>query len=262
VNSNGDLTRTNCKVCGRDSDRFDDAVVLGKYSVRYFRCTACGFMQTERPYWLDEAYSSAITRLDVGILQRNLVNRELSAAILNLLGISTQDAVDFGGGHGIFVRLMRDEGFDFYWCDQHASNDYARGFEHTAGRRYSFATAFEVLEHLPDPVGDLSKILALAPNLLVSTTVIPQVPPRIRDWWYYGPSTGQHVSLYTLRSLELLAKQSGRFLLSNGHYHLFTETPQSSLRFALGTRRKIARLVNLLHPRRSLLDQDFQRMVV
>jgi 2-polyprenyl-3-methyl-5-hydroxy-6-metoxy-1,4-benzoquinol methylase len=164
-------SRTACKICGGRSELFDAAIVLRKYSVSYYRCSACGFLQTETPYWLKEAYSAAITRLDVGILQRNLLNREISGAVLNLIRLRVEKAVDFGAGHGIFVRLMRDRGFDFRWYDLYASNDYARGFEHKEGSIYDFSTAFEVLEHLTDPIADLSRIMELSPNLLVSTTL-------------------------------------------------------------------------------------------
>src|SRR5580698_2965112 len=133
-----------CKVCGEFSELFDEAQVLRKYRVKYFRCAGCGFIQTEDPYWLEEAYSSAIARQDVGILERNLLNRELTTAVLNLLYPGVQKSVDFGGGHGIFVRLMRDRGFDFTWYDTHASNDYARGFEYQKGDPCDFLTSFEV----------------------------------------------------------------------------------------------------------------------
>ncbi len=43
------------------------AKVLGKYDVQYYQCVITGFIQTEEPYWLEEAYSSAITKLDIGL---------------------------------------------------------------------------------------------------------------------------------------------------------------------------------------------------
>ena len=96
--------------------------------MQYFRCDYCGFIQTEKPYWLHEAYSTAIAAQDVGILARNLMNRRVTAALLKVLFPDATKLVDFGAGHGILVRLMRDLGFDFVWMDRYASNDYARGF--------------------------------------------------------------------------------------------------------------------------------------
>jgi hypothetical protein len=235
--------------------------VLKKHRVQYFRCERCGFIQTETPYWLEEAYSSAIAAQDVGIMQRNLANCRLTSAVLNLLFPKASNAVDFGGGHGVFVRLMRDKGFHFYWCDLHATNDYARGFESQESVTYDLLTAFEVLEHLTDPVTDLSKLMNLADNVFVTTCIVPQPAPALSDWWYYSPSTGQHIAFYTPESLSILAARFGRNLLSVGPYHLFTKEPKSNFLYRLASNPRIARVVNCIYRRPSLTDRDFQRMV-
>ena len=162
-----------CKICGAASRLFDEAIVLRKHTARYFRCVECGFLQTEEPHWIDEAYSSAIAGQDVGIMARNLTNGHVASAVLNLLFPKVSEAVDFGAGHGIFVRIMRDRGFNFFWSDRYATNDYARGFEAPAGKRFDFLTAFEVLEHLPDPISDVSRLMELSDNVFVSTALVP-----------------------------------------------------------------------------------------
>jgi hypothetical protein len=156
---------------------------------------------------------------------------------------------------------MRDSGFDFRWYDRHASNDYARGFEYEPGEPCEFLTAFEVLEHLTDPVADLEGMMEIAENLFVSTMLVPEPTPKIADWWYYMPSSGQHISFHTRESLRLLAKRFGRQLLSHGSYHLFCRRPQNRFRFLLASRFKTSRLLNLAFRRPTLLDQDFRDMV-
>ena len=250
----------NCRICGSESEFFDEGIVLRKHPVKYFRCTHCGFIQTETPYWLDEAYSSAIARQDVGIMQRNLLNRELTCGLLHLMQPGVRRCVDFGAGHGMFVRLMRDRGFDFRWYDRHASNDYARGFEYQEGELCEFLTAFEVLEHLVDPVNDLLAAMQISENLFVSTMLVPQPVPKLSDWWYFLPSTGQHVSFYTHGSLEILARRFGRHLLSHGPYHLFTKKPASSYRFRLAMSYRAATMLNKLYRRPSMVEADFRLM--
>jgi hypothetical protein len=234
--------------------------ILNKYSVQYFRCRQCGFIQTEQPFWLEEAYSSAIACQDVGIMQRNLINREVTSAVLNLLYPGMPKAVDFGAGHGVLVRLMRDRGFNFFWSDLHAKNDYARGFECPEGATFDFLTAFEVLEHLVDPIPELSRLMSLSDNVFVSTCTVPQPTPALSEWWYFLPASGQHISFYTVESLQLLATRFGRSLLSAGPYHLFSKKPKSSLLYKMATNFRIAKTVNAAHRRPSLIDRDFQQM--
>jgi len=253
--------RISCKVCGTRSTFFGQTDVLKKYRVQYFRCELCGFIQTETPYWLEEAYSSAIASQDIGIMQRNLLNCELTSAVLNLLFPNMSSAIDYGAGHGMFVRLMRDRGFNFYWSDLHATNDYARGFEYEEGSNCDFLTAFEVLEHLIDPIADLSKLMSLSDNVFVSTCIVPEPAPGLSDWWYFVPSTGQHISFYTRESLLLLAARFGRSLVSVGPYHLFTKKPQQSLLYRMAISSRIAPIVNCIYPRPSLADSDFQSMI-
>ncbi len=249
-----------CKVCGAPSVLFGEANVLKKYQVQYFRCEKCGFIQTEAPYWLEDAYSSAIARQDVGIMQRNLMNREITSAVLNLLFPSASKCVDFGAGHGVLVRLMRDRGFNFFWTDLHATNDYARGFEYQEGTAFDFLTAFEVLEHLVDPIFGLQKLMDLSDNVFISTYLVPKPVPRLTDWWYYAPMSGQHIAFHTEESLRLLAARFGRHLLSVGPYHLFTKKPQSHLLYGIACRFRIARILNLLYRRTNLIDRDFREM--
>lgn len=256
----GPSESTQCRICQMRSVMFDEAEILRKYAVKYFRCTACGFVQTEEPYWLGEAYASAISELDVGIMSRNLNNRNITCAVLRLLIPEAERSLDFGAGHGIFVRLMRDAGFSFYWHDLHASNDYARGFEDKEGRTYDLLTSFEVLEHLVDPVGELSSMMSLSPNVLVSTELLPEPAPRVSEWWYYAPAAGQHVSLYSLEALRLLAQRFGRHLVSRGPYHLFTTEPKSRFLFRVATSGRAAQVLSAFRRRPSLIPSDLQAM--
>ena len=156
---------------------------------------------------------------------------------------------------------MGDRGFNFFWSDRYASNDYARGFECPEKAKYQLLTAFEVLEHLTDPVTDLSGLMELSDNVFVSTYTVPEPVPALSDWWYYSPTTGQHVSFYTRRSLEILADRFGRRLYSQGAYHLFTKEPQSDFLYKLATRFWIARVMNRMYSRPSLIESDLAAMI-
>ena len=250
-----------CKVCTMPSKYYDDACILRKYNIKYYRCMSCGFVQTETPYWLKEAYSAAISRLDTGILFRNLQNHHITAAVINALIPETKRSLDYGAGHGIFVRLMRDSGYDFLWHDPYATNDYAGGFEHKMGDTYDLLTSFEVLEHLVDPVDELSKMMTLSPNVLITTELLPNPTPKISEWWYYAPLSGQHISFYTPDTLKMIALRFGRILTSRGPYHLFTVEPKNKLLFRIAASVNGSRIMNALCKRPSLKESDYQIMI-
>src|SRR5689334_8705234 len=60
-----------CNVCESANDLFGSGLILNKYNVKFFRCSYCGFIQTEAPYWLEEAYSTPIASSDIGYVSRN-----------------------------------------------------------------------------------------------------------------------------------------------------------------------------------------------
>src|SRR5574343_1414793 len=119
-----------CKICNNNSEIVFKHKVLSKYDVSYFRCTNCGFIQTEEPYWLQEAYNNALNIDDTGLIKRNEVFRRKISVLLFFLFKRERSFIDYGGGYGIFTRMMRDLGFDYYWIDKYANNVCARGFEH------------------------------------------------------------------------------------------------------------------------------------
>ena len=79
-----------------------------QYAYLAFRrdyCEHCGFLQTEEPYWLDEAYSESINVSDTGYMQRNLMLSEKLTILLALFFDKNAKFLDYGGGYGIFTRL-------------------------------------------------------------------------------------------------------------------------------------------------------------
>ncbi len=51
-----------------------EATVLGRFKSHYFCCAHCGLLQTEAPYWLEQAYQEPITSGDTGLVSRNIGN--------------------------------------------------------------------------------------------------------------------------------------------------------------------------------------------
>ena len=118
-----------CKICDNNSTLFSKSQILNKHEINYYLCKNCGFLQTEEPYWLDEAYSQAITSTDIGTVSRNYNLALISRVVLNTFFNVDKQFVDYGGGYGLFVRLMRDFGFDYYRQDKYCENIFAKNFE-------------------------------------------------------------------------------------------------------------------------------------
>lgn len=239
------FTQCPCRVCGATARYSFNGRLLGQLDVSYFECPACAYIQTEEPFWLDKAYSRAITTSDTGIMVRNQYNASLVLATLHLLGELNGTVVDHAGGYGILVRMLRDLGIDALWADRYSENLLASGFEYQGGTA-QLVTAFEAFEHFVRPREELTALLAVAPNVLISTEIAPSPTPLQKDWWYYGPEHGQHIGFVRVETLRQLAASNDKHLVTDGRfYHLFTDQPLSLWKWRL-TRKIISKLPGLL----------------
>lgn len=215
------------KITGGPTEPVFTATILSKYNVQYFRCKETGFIQTEEPYWLEEAYSSAITKLDLGMVMRNQNLAQIAVPLLYRYFNHSGKFLDYAGGYGLFTRMMRDKGFDFYHTDPYCQNIFAEfqdQKELPEKTQFELVTAFEVLEHLVQPKEEIGAILSRGDNLFFTTELIPA--DLKQDWWYFSFETGQHISFYTEAALRYLAKEWGRQYYTDGKWlHLFTTAP-------------------------------------
>lgn len=259
----------NSRITGGPTTRLFTARVLGTHDVTYFRCNRTGFIQTEEPYWLEQAYADAISDLDVGCVSRNIRLAEQTARLIQRNFPRAGQLLDYGAGYGLFVRLMRDLGFNCQWYDPFCKNLFARGFEAdiTARSKFDVVTAFEVFEHSIDPVGDVRRMLEFAPTIVFSTLLVP--PGELRgpeDWWYFIPVTGQHVAFHTRESLTELGRQFGASFHTDGvGFHILTREKIRGNPFSwwgkLTARKLLCKITDRLFPlsnQPSLQESDFQ----
>lgn len=251
-----------CPICGSGCLSFGQATVLGKYTAEYFRCSSCGFVHTEPPYWLAEAYARPVASSDLGMVGRNLALATVTKALIVTLFRSQGTFLDYGGGYGLFTRVMRDSGFNFLHWDEYCPNLFAEQFSADptgSPQHYDLVTAFEVFEHLVDPVSGVRTLLALTDSVLFTTALLPSPPPSPGEWWFYGVEHGQHVSLFTRESLARLAAILGVHVVSDGVWlHMLTTRRVPPFFFRLITRPAIARCVSAVARRPSLLAADYQ----
>lgn len=238
------------------------ASVLRKYDVEYQHCASCDYIQTEGPYWLEEAYHSPITVQDTGSLVRVLFLADVTKVMLALVLGRRGRCLDFGGGYGIFTRRMRDLGADFWWEDRYCDNLLAQGFSAAANEGgFVLATCFEVLEHVERPLELLAELLERADAVLVSTELNDGWSRRFFEWPYVAAEHGQHIGFLGERTLRLLAERLGVQVVSNGKsLHLFTKTRVAEWKARVAFRAKAAGLLAKCIRWESLTMVDHERL--
>ncbi|MFQ9650152.1 MAG: methyltransferase domain-containing protein [Enterocloster sp.] len=86
-------------------------------------------------------------------------------------------------------------------------------------------SAFEVFEHLDDPLSEITKMKEISCNIFFSTLIYDTnfVLPS-KDWWYFAPKTGQHISFYSEKTLKYIAKYFNlKYYRITDERHFFTK---------------------------------------
>ncbi len=133
--------------------------------------------------------------------------------------------LDYGGGNGILADTLRGRGWDSSSYDPFLERDRV----HESRGQFDFITAFEVFEHVPDVdalIRDLDGLRTPTGIILFSTLLSDGEvrPDRSISWWYAAPRNG-HISLFSRKSLGLLAnKLSLNFVSLSDSAHAFFRT--------------------------------------
>jgi hypothetical protein len=129
--------------------------------------------------------------------------------------------LDYGGGTGLFTRLMRDIGYNYFWHDPYTENLFSRGFEYDNQNIKAIST-FESFEHFVSPMEDINEMLNISDNIIFSTNLLSYPIPKPWEWWYYGLSHGQHISFYSKKTLNYIAKTFNTNFYTFGNLHILT----------------------------------------
>ncbi|SOX55730.1 class I SAM-dependent methyltransferase, partial [Mycobacterium ahvazicum] len=253
-----------CRICSSAATPAFNHEVLCKYVCKYYFCDNCGVLATEEPYWLDEAYASPMAAADTTMLWRNQYLARVMSVLLYFLFDPRGRFLDAAGGYGVYTRLMRDIGFDYYWTDKYSPNLTAQGFQATAGpgAPYTVVTAFEVMEHLADPVAFVGELLDTTgtDTIVFTTELFDGGPPDTEEWMYYAFATGQHITFYQKRTLELIGQRFGmrfhtsktrRWAIGGMGLHIWTRAKINPLVWRLLASPHVTNLLAAV-PRRSL----------
>jgi hypothetical protein len=234
---------TSCKICGSKAEWFDVVDFAKTCStpnvyprgligapIYYFRCARCSFIFTNHfdlfttVQWNEQVYNKEYAEADPDYAE---ARPRTNARFLQLFLSGKKNSViglDFGGGNGLTAELLRQRGWQFDSYDPFGVSTVSV----SNLRRYNVASAFEVFEHLTDPIGTTAKLLEMMSAsdalIIIGTGVTDgRVDEASRlSWWYAAPRNG-HVSLYSRRSLADLAGRFGLdFLSLSGGTHFMS----------------------------------------
>jgi hypothetical protein len=219
-----------CRLCGSKSEYVFKKKNLRRYDVSYYRCAGCCCMQTEMPYWLDEAYAVPGVHMDVGSGSRTVKNWMATTTLLDKIGFGRDKLiVDFGAATGLFARLLRDVGYNARSYDKYSNAHLTNYFnsDHPKNSSPKIVTAFEVFEHFSEPSQEIAALVLKRPDLLIFTTWF--CDNQNDDWIYFVEDTGQHVFFYKQQAMRDFVATLGYDLVLTSFFHVLVsrEAPQS-----------------------------------
>jgi SAM-dependent methyltransferase len=217
-----------CKVCGspvREVFRLPSSKQTGQPMPNsaddcpYYECRRCHFLFATLHDWIDhttlydETYWKTQDPDWYGRVSETLRLVLLSQSFLDIAPWWLR-VLDFGCGMGTFVEVARRQLQMQVWGTDIIEPRFGREWFVRSGdiaaAQFDVIVACEVIEHLTDPVGLFDQIKRWLKRGGVFAFQTAYYDPGAcgRDWWYIGPANG-HVSLYSARSFDVLAKRLG-----------------------------------------------------
>jgi SAM-dependent methyltransferase len=217
-----------CPVCGGESFYLASVdfnksceEIRGKFldpsgiPVDYHACSQCGFAYTPELYgWKIDEFAERIYNdeyVEVDPDYRSSRPRSNAQALQTLVGTRGSELrhLDFGGGNGVLSETLRGAGWQSTSYDPFVDGDL-RKLDYG---RFDLVSAFEVFEHVPDPQKLMNEIELLCDEdaVVLFSTLLSDgnlAPGGDLTWWYASPRNG-HISLFSRKSLEILAAQRG-----------------------------------------------------
>jgi SAM-dependent methyltransferase len=222
-----------CRLCRSTHTRR----LFTKRQTQYWECSVCGFRfatPTTNPN-----LTGAIGDYETAYLQylgpdssdeANLSS--LCEWMKSIVPLQGKRLLDIGAGSGKLVRFLRAQGIDAQGIEpSRALFDRFLGTEaaftcamldhyrSTAAAAFDIVTAFDVIEHVPDPVaflGDVAALLEPGGVFFASTPDVGSLPAKAfgRRWHFYYP---YHLSYFARRTLSRAAEPRGLHIVDCRH---------------------------------------------
>jgi SAM-dependent methyltransferase len=172
-----------------------------------------------RRYWTEYAVARKLP--DIASRARSDLTERCLFWLERMLEVTSPPGrfLEIGCGHGAFVALMRDLGFDAMgtelspWVAGYGRRTFGIRVEQGPIERlgldpgFRAVAAFDVLEHLEDPLGTMARAAALLAADGVLAIQTPVYRGEGPDWIMFQED--EHVHLFTEESVRLLLDRAG-----------------------------------------------------
>jgi hypothetical protein len=239
-------TPISCKICDGDAALYGVVDLqrpcefpggarppLSGVPVYYRRCPQCSFLFTDAfddwnlKQFKTHIYNDGYQALDPEGLKRPSSNADVVANLWTAFKTEMR-VLDFGTGEDTLCSVLRARGFkDAVACDAMAPDQ-----PQPPQGKFDLVTCFETLEHMPDPVAAVARIVEYVAEpgaVLYSTLTQPDDFERQgMSWWFVGPRSG-NISIFSKQALAFAwARYGYRTVSFNPGTHLaFRTLPKS-----------------------------------
>lgn len=210
-----------CKMCG-DIANYFFSVDFSKNScgvpakqygiaVNHYRCVKCDHIFTDFcDDWSHEDFSQNIYNDSYHVYDPEYDgtrSKFIASIISEIAGdiIPSLSMLDFGSGQGVFEQEMRRFGVR----DIASYDPYAGG--QIPDRKFDVVSAYEVIEHSPDPKGTINLMSSMVSEggvMFFSQEYIPDNILELRhNWKYLGPRNGR-ISFFSMETVHVFCQKN------------------------------------------------------
>lgn len=228
------MKKINCLMCGKSKHAllhtFDSGYNPDLKGLKVVKCNKCGFVYTNPqpsikelatlyPDSLHQRKRKSKLRFLKELYEKKRLGMVLKEA--KKANKHPKKILDIGCSNGFFLKLAKSKGLDIYGTEigkkqinylkkNLTKNIYESEKELIGKEKFDIITAFDVIEHLPDPeafIKNCSKLLRKNGLLVILTMVL--------DSWSYKKFKGrvswisdQHLYYFTRKKLKMLLKRN------------------------------------------------------